>query len=251
MHLRTVQALVVVLDHDLPVGLHLVHEAHADAQLVHLEALERGDRLGAVGERRHERALRAAGRHVHEHEPGVVVDRDVVQRVVGPVEVLVFLHVGRADQLSVQVERPRVVRADERLAHALGALDVVEELRAAVAADVVEGAQLAGVVAHDEDRLARDVAHDVVAGVRDLLGAPDADPLAPPDLLALVLPDLGARVVGAAERRTRLPLDLVVADLDLVLGLGHGGWFLLSWEVADNGKRIARRAGIGSPGRET
>ena len=68
-------------------------------------------------------------------------------------------------------------------------------------------------------------------GFGDLLGAADAHPVAPPDLLALVLPDLGARVVGAAERGPRRPLELVVAELDRlgllhVLGLAHAGSFL-------------------------
>ena len=230
MDLRAVEALVVVLDDDLPVRGDLVHEAHADPELVHLEALEGRDRLGAVRERVDQRTARLPA-HVHEHEARVAVDRDVVERVVRAIELLALLHVRRADQLAVQVEGPRVVRADERLARGLRPADVVEELRPAVAAHVVEGAELAGVVPHDEDRLPRDVADDVVAGVRDLLGAADAHPVAPPDLLALVLPDLGARVVGAAERGARRPLELVVAELDLlgllhVLGLAHAGSFL-------------------------
>ena len=62
---------------------------------------------------------------------------------------------------------------------------------------------------------------DVIAGLRDLFGTTGADPLTEPDALAFLLPHLGARVVGARERGPGLPLDLIVTDLDLLLGLGH------------------------------
>ena len=210
MDLRAVQALVVVLDDDLPVGLDLVHQTDADPELVHLEALEGRDRLRAVGERLHQRP-RLAG-EVHEEEPGVAVDRYTVERVGRPLEELVLLHVRRADQLTVQVVGPRVIRTDERLADVAGPLEIVDELRSAVAADVVEAAQLAGLGPHHEDRLACDVANDVVAGVRDLLGPAGTDPVAPPDPLSLTLVHLPAGVVAAFERGARVPGAAVFAE---------------------------------------
>ncbi len=45
---RAMEALVVVLDDDLPVGRDLVDDADADAELVHAEAVERRDALDAV-----------------------------------------------------------------------------------------------------------------------------------------------------------------------------------------------------------
>ena len=54
-----------------------------------------------------------------------------------------------------------------------------------MAADVVEGAQLAGAVAHDEQRPAGDLGHQDVAGLAQLGDAADRDPARREDPLAL------------------------------------------------------------------
>ena len=199
------EALVVVLDDDLPVRRHLVAQPHADAQLVDAVAVEDRDALGALLERRQER-LRRIG-EVDEHEPGVRPDGDRVERVRLAVEVLVLVDVRRPDEPPVEVERPGVVRALERLADVPAQLaGLVEQLGPAVGAHVVERARLARLVARDDHRLAGDLADQEVARVRELLVAADADPAVEPDPLALVGVDGLARVVGARQRRARRPV---------------------------------------------
>jgi hypothetical protein len=67
-----------------------------------------------------------------------------------------------------------------------------------VAAHVVEAAEFAIFVPGDEDGFAGDVFRDEVAGVRDLLGPADGDPVAPPDPLALQVIDFETPVIVAA-----------------------------------------------------
>src|SRR5439155_8567549 len=57
---------------------------------------------------------------------------------------------------------------------------------------------------------------------RDLFGAPDADPVAPPDPLAFLVVDVPARVVAALERGPGDPALRVVADRVVALDLHHG-----------------------------
>ena len=88
---RAVEALVVVLDDDLPVRRDLVAQPDADPQLVDPVAIEVRDALGALAQCRDER-LRRIGQ-VDEHEPRVRPDRDRVQRVGLAVEGLVLVDV--------------------------------------------------------------------------------------------------------------------------------------------------------------
>ena len=199
------EALVVVLDDDLPVGRDLVAQPDADAQLVDAVAVEDRDALGPLLERRHERLGRVG--EVDEHEPGVRPDRDLVERVRLALELLVLVDVGRPDEPPVEVERPGVVRALEGLADMTAQLaGLVEQLGPAVGAHVVERAWLAALVPGHDHRLAGDVADEEVAGVRELLVAADADPAVEPDPLALVGVDRVARVVGAGQRRPGRPV---------------------------------------------
>ncbi len=143
------------------------------------------------------------GTHVDEQEPRVRLDGDRVQRVVVPVERLVLVHVGRPDEPPVEVVGPRVIRALEGLVDvpARAQPGLVEQLRPSMGADVVEAAELAVPIARDDHGLAGHVANEEVARVRDLLRPADADPVAPPDALALVRVDRLGRVV---ESRTRV-----------------------------------------------
>ena len=73
------EALVVVLHHDLPVRLDLVDDAHADPELVELEAVEHRQALGPLAH------LLESGRgspsEVHEDEAREGVDVEAVERV--------------------------------------------------------------------------------------------------------------------------------------------------------------------------
>ncbi len=218
MDRRAVQAFVVVLDDDLPVGSDVIGDPSTEAQLTHSVPVEIGDRLVAVAQPLVERPWLVG--QAHEQETRVLPHPDAVQRVVRALELLVLVDVRRGEQAAVEVVRPCVVRALERLAEMAARGLVVEQLRAAVGAHVVEGAQLAVAVAHDEDRLADDVADEVVARPGDLLASADAHPAAEEQALALLLVDLGGRVVRAGERRLRPP-GMDVANARALLG-DHG-----------------------------
>ena len=139
VHGRAVQALVVVLDQDLPVGLDLGHRDVADAELAEVEA---GERRAATSRWSASALLEGhrVGVEVHEHEalPDGDGDRPQAERVAVD---LVLGDVRRADQAAVEGVRPGVVGALDGALHASRGL--VAEPRAAVPADVVEAAQLA------------------------------------------------------------------------------------------------------------
>ena len=162
-------------------------------------------RLDPVGQRVEQRPARLGRGQVHEQEPAVGLRTDAEQRMLRAIEALVLVDVGRPDEPSVEVVRPGVVRALEDLVDVAAARLVVEELGATVGTHVVERADLAGVVAREHDRLAGEVAHEVVPGSRDLLGPADADPVAEPDALALVRPGRLGRVVRAGQGRAGAP----------------------------------------------
>jgi hypothetical protein len=126
--------------------------------------------------------------------PGVEVD--LAQTVLGPVD-LVLAHARGGDQLALEGVAPRVVDAGERAALLPEVL--LAQHGAAVAADVVEAAQLAVVAAHDEDRLADDVDAEPRSGLGSLVGAARDEPRAEEDLLALELVDREVVVVGPRE----------------------------------------------------
>jgi hypothetical protein len=129
-----------------------------------------------------------------EARPDVAVHRD--EAVVGLVQVeeLTLLLHERAP--AVELVLPAVVLADE-LAAAAARLLAREvgpyQLVAAVAADVVEGADLAVHAAHDDDRRVgeRELLREVAALAGELLDAPDVQPAALEDGLPLELVELG------------------------------------------------------------
>jgi hypothetical protein len=77
-----------------------------------------------------------------------------------------------------------------------------QELRAAVAAGVVEGPQSPIPIAHDEDRAAAHLGDEDVAGLPQLRGAADCDPARPEHPLALEREE-GLRRVGLGRERLR------------------------------------------------
>ena len=84
---------------------------------------------------------------VHEQEAAVRIDRDRVERVGRPLEPFVLVDVRRPDEAALEVVRPGVVRALEDLADVAAGGLVVEQLRAPMRADVVEGVERPGAVA--------------------------------------------------------------------------------------------------------
>lgn len=112
-------------------------------------------------------------------------------------------HVGGEQQFAVQIECPAVIGADQLRALAFGG---GADAGAAVAAGVVEGADSAAVVAHDNDRIVANLQGDVFAGVADLETVARKDPGSMPDLLQILLVDVRVVVQLVAQGVARLAL---------------------------------------------
>src|ERR1035437_6065576 len=108
-------------------------------------------------------------------------------------------HVRRGEQLSLKVVRPRVIRA-------LNAIDemafgVRADPRAPMTAHVEHGVYPAGAVARDDQALVADRAREEIACIRNLVGAPGADPACEIQALELRLVE---RRIGVEMSRQRL-----------------------------------------------
>jgi hypothetical protein len=117
VHRGTVQALVVVVNQDLPVGLHLGHRAVADPQRRQVEARQRQRGEVLICQRLLER--HRIGVEVDEQE--ALPDRDLDRPQAQAVAVdLVLAHVGRSDQAAFEGVGPGVVGALDGALHAAG-----------------------------------------------------------------------------------------------------------------------------------
>ena len=141
---RAVIALEEVLGRDLP-----VRGKRVPAVAPVLERLDvdsgRGDEVGQVAERLGERCRARVGVDEEQRSPAVGAERDEAEAVA--VEAVLALGPRRAVQRAVEPVRPRVVRTADRVAVSL----LLDEDRAAVAADVRECTELP-VVVQDDDR---------------------------------------------------------------------------------------------------
>src|SRR6185295_9505064 len=107
-----------------------------------------------------------------------------------------------AQQLAVQVVRPGVIGAEDRAVRHHAALDREPRLgafrraqpRAAMAAYVVERAQRALVVAHEQNALTAHIEHAMIAGLRQFFLASDAHPFPEEDVFLLERVDILALV---------------------------------------------------------
>src|SRR5581483_4185801 len=168
------------------------------AVLVHLRELVERVALEPLAELTEVVAQRGGvrGIEVHEDEPFPHFGFDGRESVVGLVEIeeLVLLLHERARALEVVA--PAVVLAGELATGTAGLLAgevLPDELVAPMAAHVVERADLVLRRAHDHDRGARavELLREVAADLGQLLDAPDVQPRAPEDRLALELVPLG------------------------------------------------------------
>ena len=205
MDAGAVQALVVVLGDPLPVRLHLVCGVAGPPQLGEAVAVEVLDQLayvvGGVG--------RLAG-EIDQHQPADDREADAEQAVARVVEVLDPVHVRGRAQLAVEVVRPGVVGAAQPLAHlALGLLD---ELGAAMATYVQEGARGAVLAGDDHDAVRAELADDELARLVDGRDVRGDDPAAE-DLVELPLED--RRVGERGRREHRRPLNGPLGERDV------------------------------------
>src|SRR6516225_1895566 len=84
------------------------------------------------------------------------------------------IHVRCAKQTAVQTVSPAVVRALDAFSET--ALGLSAHPRATMPADIVEGAQQAAAIAHDNQTFAGKFAEEIVARIGYRFGAPHADP---------------------------------------------------------------------------
>ena len=173
-----VVALEEVLAADLPVGRVLGVRALEEAERVELEP-GRGDELRQLAERLGER--RRLGIRVDEDERPPGVDRAGRRPSSAASKLGLAVGARRRAERAVELVRPGVVGALERLAPALALADE----RAAVAADVQERAQLGVLAADDDDRDPARVAGEERTRLGDLVGAAGVLPGSPEDPLAL------------------------------------------------------------------
>ncbi len=210
VHARAVVALVVVLDDDLPVGADVVDDPAGGPQVRERVARDAPGDPAQLGRQRVP-GLHPLGRQVHEQPAAPGVDRDRVQAELGGLEAVRLAEERRVADAAVELVAPRVVRAaDDALEAARRARGVAGgrvvalvrggQPRAAMAADVVVGADVARAVAHDDDLLAGHVHRQEVARLRELLDPADDDPLGPPDPLALPVEE---RLVDVGRPRQR------------------------------------------------
>jgi hypothetical protein len=194
-----VVALAVVLHRELPVAglddVHLLHDlrvAEVVGSKVEAELGRHGVEVGGrlVGEADEEEALETA-------------QVDGLQIVAVRGEALA--HVLGEQEIAVEPVGPLMVAADQVANRGLG---LVDEAGAAVATDIVVGADRHRVVAHDHDRGPADVDHHAVAGLGHVGLDADMDPVPPEDDLEVALEDLLARV----ERRFQAVAGLAAAD---------------------------------------
>src|SRR5690348_12997013 len=121
---------------------------------------------------------------------------NAVQRIVFAAETAPFLHVRGADKPAIKAVGPAVVGALD--AAGKGSLRLRTHARAAMAANVVEGANLPALVAGNDDTFARELAQEVVTRARDLVGASGTYPGAAKEAFHLLLKHLG---IGVIPRR--------------------------------------------------
>src|SRR6185312_5731448 len=186
-----VVALHIVVGIDLPVAVHLERLLADEAVVFERVGFGFPNEIAEALEERH----RILG-EVREHEAAPGGDADREEAIVLPVEIDGVAEMRRGAQAAGGVVGPAVIAAAEHVAMA-GAL--LQDGRAAMAADVVKGAQVSVAVSDREQAPAREFDGDGVAGVAQLVLAAEPDPFAAEHGLALTLVDLRVVVPRCRE----------------------------------------------------
>ena len=197
-----VVALEEVLDDDLPVRSDdPLSPATAVFETCRVEPVG-GQRGGQPAERLRERCRVEIGVHEDERPPGV--DEDGSETPFGAIESRFPVGAWRGAQRPVEVVRPGVVRALQRLTPAAA----VRYRMPAVPADVDERAQFARAVAEHDDRRRAGVAREELPLLGDLTDVARVLPRAAEDPLLLLPMDGRVRVPRRWERQAGAELLL-------------------------------------------
>ena len=184
-----VVALVVVVDHGLPVGRDVALEAVDANQLVEprtglVHVAEQG--TGLVGERPR------GGVHADEEQAAVHLEPDRLEIGVVGNPVLQGLAPTRLAEAAVVAVAPLVIGAGDELAVARA----LQQRVGAVAAHIVEGAQFTVLAADHEDPLVGDLGRQVVALLREVAQVTNVPPGPMED----------RPLLGTVDRRVPVPL---------------------------------------------
>ena len=190
---RAVVALEEVLANDLPVGVHLPVDPVAELERVHVEQL--GDEGGHLPERLGERRGIRVGVDEDERAPRIHGPGRQAQLV--PVEAGLEVRTGRGLECAVQSVGPRVVGALQRRAASVALGDG----KAAVAADVEKGAELALARARDDNRRQADGRGEERARLRQSAEVAGVGPGGAEDPRLLPSKRLRIRVPAPRQRR--------------------------------------------------
>ena len=164
-----------------------------ETELLRLELLEVPRDRAEVFEQRSR-----AGVLVDEHPVGELLAAHRHQRVRAHVEPDEVTLVAQVHQLTVERVGPAVVGADETVAASRVRL---HQRCAAMAAGVVERADLPVLATHDQDRRTGPVPEHEAAGVRQLVGMAGVEPGALPERLLLGLEEPWVVVAATGNRR--------------------------------------------------
>ncbi len=195
MHVGQVIALVEIVLDALPVEVALQGHPVGAAHVLHAVVVELpGNGVEKLGERS------AVGIHVvpDEPRPGVAGNLDQIALAAGVALGEVLLAVDPLED-TLSIETPAMVSALE-LATGEGSLLRLNQLIAAMLADVVERPDPAVIAAHDQDGLPADVRREEITRLGDLVDQPTDQPDARPHVLPLELGEFPGSVTIAADR---------------------------------------------------
>ena len=148
-------AFAIVLHHQFPVGVFDIVVLHGDLETVEIVD---ADLIGDVGFHPVDRWRSVA--HADEDQPTDILERDRSETVVRLVEIL--RHAARREQIAVQTIGPLVIGTHQ----ARGAATLIEtDFGTPVTAAVPERAHFLVAPAHDDDRIAGQFEHEIVARI--------------------------------------------------------------------------------------
>src|SRR5450432_33121 len=208
MHTRAVIALVVILEHHLPVRGDLVGDALDAAQIRERIVREPRRRLTNLLRERVAASVGLARREIQKKEAAPRVDANGIERELILAHACALVEIRSRAQRAIERIRPRVIRAldpaAERARELWRASRAVRsrehELTAPVSTHVIVGAQCILARTHHEHALARDVHHEIAPRRSDIFLAPRMEPLTREDALLLAREQLRREVVLAGER---------------------------------------------------
>jgi hypothetical protein len=207
MHACAVIALVVVLEHHLPVRIDFVRDAlHAPQIGQRIVPKPRGGIADLAGERMAASGGVARG-EIQKEESAPRVDTHGVERQLLLVNTGALIEMRRRAERTFERVRPGVIGALDAAGKRAGELRCAtravgareHELASAVPAHIIVGAELALPCAHDEHALAGNIDHQVAAGYIDIFLAARVEPFANENVLLLSREDLGREVVLPRE----------------------------------------------------